>query len=262
MRNGFVWLLAVAITASGIASGCSNEATQQDPPTPSPPVSTPSPSQEPSPSQQAPQLAWQAAIEATEAADALLIDVQLITNVEGFERITAGIGYIEVDTGFGDIRWTDDLGSSREVITSSGHFLEIDGTWFALGDGSELPTTIAFDPLAALATATDVVDVGPEDVGGSPTVRLEADLSGTEAIETMGFSDEEKTVFEDSTDASFTATIWIDDDGRIVRIVREFNTSSFDGDPISATSLFLVEDAGEPRPIDVPETKDAVEAPV
>jgi hypothetical protein len=45
-------------------------------------------------------------------------------------------------------------------------------------------------------------------------------------------------------------------------VLREYSTSSLDGDPIRATSLFLVNNLGEYQPIDVPETADAIPAPV
>lgn len=205
---------------------------------------------------------WNQAVDSTQQADALTIGVQLITNVEGFERIVAGAGYVEVSPGFGDITWTDDLGTTREVITGSGHFLELDGTWLELAGDSTLPTTVAFDPLAGLEDATNVVEVGTEDVEGTSTTRLDADLDASIGITTMGFSEEERTVFPDSPEASLIATIWVDADGRIVRVLREYQASSSDGDPISATNLYLISNQGEAQPIDVPETADALPAPV
>lgn len=233
-------------------------------PSPSPSTSEPvvEPTKDPPSPSEAPDTRWQQAVETTSAADALLVDVQFLTNVEGFERITAGTGYVEPGTGFGDVTWTDDLGVSREVISSSGHFLEIDGAWFELEEESQLPTTTAFDPLAALKTATNVVDIGPEEVNGVPSIRLEADLDDADATVTMGFSNEERTVFDESANAAVTATIWIDSEGRIIRMIREFTTVSLDGDPISATSLFLLDALAQTRPIDVSQTADALPAPI
>ena len=202
------------------------------------------------------------AVESTQQADAANIEVQLITNVEGFERITAGQGYVQMITGHGDITWTDDLGLTREVVSETGHYLELDGTWFEVDPGAGLPTTVAFDPLADLAEARNVVAGGEEDVMGRSTVRFDADLDPQIGALTMGFSQEEVTVFADGADASLVATIWVDNDGRIVRIVREYSASSIDGAPISATSLYLLDDLGDVRPIDVPETADAIPAPV
>lgn len=191
-----------------------------------------------------------------------MLDVQLITDVEGFERITSGRGYAEMLDGYGDITWTDELGQTREVLTANGHFLELDGTWFTIEREGSLPTTVAFDPLAGLADATGIVEIGPEDVTGFPTVRFDADLDAKSGVDVMGFSEEERTVFGDTGDATLVATIWIDQDGRIVRILREYTASSVDGDPIRATSLFLLTALGEAVPMDVPETADALPAPV
>jgi len=65
----------------------------------------------------------------------------------------------------------------------------------------------------------------------------------------------------DATDASLVATIWIDDAGRIVRVLREYSASSPDSDPISATTLYLLSNFTEPTPTEVPETADAIPAP-
>lgn len=209
-----------------------------------------------------PLVAWQQALDDTRRAEVATVDVQLITNVEGFERIVAGLGYVELSRRFGDMSWTDELGNTREVITADGHFLELEGTWFEIEREGALPTSVAFDPLAGLADARNVVDMGTENVGGVVTNRLDADLNATDGTKIMGFSEEELTAFGDPANASLTSTIWVDADGRIVRILREYATVSGDGDPISATSLFLLDDLGEFRPIDVPETADAFPAPV
>lgn len=259
MRRWAIGLGALAL----VATGCT---------TPTPPEGTATPDPEPSvsaiPSEEAqspaatPQAIWQLALDTTRATGASTIEAQFITNVEGFERIVSGVGYAEIDRGFGDIEWTDELGASREVLTESGHFLELDGAWFEIeGDGS-LPTTTAFDPLAGLDTATNIVDAGSEDVAGTETTRLDADLDPIVGVATMGFSQEEQTVFTPQANTSLIATIWVDPEGRIVRILREYTSSSIDGDPITATSLFLLADLGQYRPIDVPETQDAIPAPL
>lgn len=209
-----------------------------------------------------PQAVWEQAIASTSSADAVNVEVQLITNVEGFERIVAGAGYVEMEAGVGDITWTDDLGTTREVVSGSGHFLELDGFWLEVSGESALPTTVAFNPLAGLAGATNIVEVGSETIEGTPTTRLDADLNASEGVQVMGFSEEELTVFGEPDNASLIATIWVDSEGSIVRILREYQSSSVDGDPISATSLYLLTDLGTQRPIDVPETSEAIPAPV
>ncbi len=252
------------VATAMLATGCSTSATSEPTATPSQVLTeAPSPTiDEPTQSPTSPRETWLTAVLDTEQADAATMDIQLITNVEGFERITAGGGYVEMLQGYGDIAWTDDLGATREVLTANGHFLELDGTWFSIEREGALPTTVAFDPLTGLAEATNVVEIGTEDVGGLTTIRLDADLDARIGISSMGFSEEERTVFAGDTGASLIATIWIDDTGRIVRVLREYSTSSLDGDPIRATSLFLVNNLGEYQPIDVPETADAIPAPV
>lgn len=190
------------------------------------------------------------------------MDVQLITDVEGFQRITSGEGYIEMAPGFGDIAWTDELGTTREVLTADGHFLELDGTWFAIESSGSLPTTVAFDPLRGLDGATNVVDAGEEVVFGVNTTRLDAQLDPSQGATSMGFSDEERTVFVENDEASLTSTMWVDEQGRIVRLLREYRSASIDGDPISATSLYVFTGVGVVQPIDVPETAEAIPAPV
>ena len=256
--------LAILSVSALIITGCSATDNDQSTEVPAPTLSessSPSPTEETQPLA-TPQELWQQAIDGTAEADALSLDVQLITNVEGFERIIAGVGYVEVSRGFGDITWTDDLGTTREVITANGHFLELDGTWLELAGDSTLPTTVAFNPFAGLADATNVVEVGTQEVSGIPTTRLDADLSQSDGTLIMGFSKEELTVFNETADASLIATMWVDGDGHIVRIVRDYAASSIDGDPINATNLYLLSDVGQTRPIEIPETADAIPAPV
>jgi len=258
------WPIAILTASAVIITGCSATDSDQSTEVPAPTLvesASPSPTDEAMP-RATPEEMWDQAVDSTQQADALTIDVQLITNVEGFERIIAGAGYVEVSRGFGDITWTDDLGTTREVITGSGHFLELDGTWLELAGDSTLPTTVAFNPLAGLEDATNVVVVGTEEVEGTPTTRLDADLGASAGMTTMGFSEEERTVFSDAPEASLIATIWIDTDDQIIRVLREYEAFSSDGDPISATNLYLLSNPGQARPIDVPETADALPAPV
>ena len=256
--------LAILAVSALIITGCSATDNEQSTEVPAPTISesaAPSPTEETQPPA-TPQELWQQALDKTAQANATTIEIQLITNVEGFERIVAGAGYVEVSRGVGDITWTDDLGTTREVITANGHFLELDGTWLELAGDSTLPTTVAFNPFAGLEGATNVVVVGTEEVAGISTTRLDADLDARTGMTTMGFSEEERTVFSDSPEASLIATIWVDTDGRIVRILREYEASSIDGDPISATNLYLLSNQGQAQPIDIPETADALPAPV
>lgn len=253
---------AILAISALIITGCS--ATENDQstldPTPSESAS-PSPTQDTQPLTTPPEL-WQQAIDNTLRANATAIDVQLITNVEGFERIVAGTGYVELAQAFGDITWTDDLGTTREVVTANGHFLELDDVWLAIERDGALPTTVAFAPLAGLADATNVVEGGTEEVEGIPTLRLDADVDPSEGTAIMGFSEEELTVFADATNASLIATMWVDGEGRIVRVLREYTASSLDGDPIFATSLYLLSAHGQIQPIEVSETADALPAPL
>lgn len=203
-----------------------------------------------------PQQRWDLALKATALAGQTDIDAQLITNVEGFERITQGDGWIDLATGSGDITWTDDRSTTREVRSPTGHYLDLDGTWFEIAQ--ELPTTVVFDPLAGLTTIGEVRAEGTEDVLGASTSKFTADLTPDGSV--MGFSAEETTVF-DPMSGSLTATIWVDDSDRIVRILREYSTRSLDGDPVEAVSLFVFAGFGPSTPIEVPETADAIPAP-
>ncbi len=244
-----------------VMTGCAADSTETAP-SPEPSVTAASPSVQPSELTTDPSAMWQRAIEQTRQADGAVVDVQLITDVEGFERITSGEGYVAMAQGYGDIEWTDALGTTREVLTADGHFLEVDGTWFSIESTGSLPTTVAFDPLNGLDSATNVVDAGEETVFGVNTTRLDAQLDPSRGATDMGFSDEERTVFVENDEASLTSTMWVDEQGRIVRVLRDYRSASVDGDPISATSLYVFTGVGVLQPIDVPETAEAIPAPV
>ena len=254
-------LLPIGVIAAVFMAGCTTDSTETaSSPAPSTPAA--SPSVQPSEVTIDPSEMWQRALEQTRRAGGAVVDVQLITDVEGFERITSGEGYVEMAQSHGDIAWTDELGTTREVLTADGHFLEVEGTWFAIESPGSLPTTVAFDPLRGLDSATNVVDGGEEVVFGVDTTRLDAQLDPSQGATAMGFSDEERTVFVDNDEASLTSTMWVDEQGRIVRLLRDYRSASVDGDPISATSLYVFTGVGVAQPIDVPETAEAIPAPV
>jgi hypothetical protein len=176
------WPVAILAVSALIITGCGATEDDQSTEVPAPTISesvSPPPTEETQPLTTPSEL-WQQALDNTAQANATAIEVQLITNVEGFERIVAGIGYVEMAPAFGDITWTDDLGTTREVVTANGHFLELDDTWLEIERDGALPTTVAFDPLAGLADATNVVEVGTEDVAGVPTIRLDADVNAND----------------------------------------------------------------------------------
>jgi len=253
---------AVIIAVAFAIAGCAGTETAPEP-VPSPTQSTsiaPEPTETASPEQTSPDQDWADALAAIPGRAS--IDAQLITNVEGFERIVSGSGIVESSNGNGDITWSDDLATTREVITDEGHFLELDGTWFELGADSAVPTKVGFTPLEGLDSADSIVRTGSENVLGVETTRLNAELDPQIGNRTMGFSGEELTVVDEATNATLIATIWIDDEGRIVRVLREYSALSPDGDPINATSLYLLGDFTESAPIDVPETAEAIPAPV
>lgn len=254
-RAALILAGAVLLSACGSTEDESGQRTTPRPTESSTTESTPSPSR----TQQTPEQEWNSALSTT--AGQAEVEAQLITNVEGFERIVAGEGTVQPANGYGDITWSDELATTRELQTIDGHFLELDGTWFLLNGETGVPTKVGFTPLAGLESATNVIRVGDEEVVGVSATRFDADLDPKAGPSTMGFSGEELTVVNDATGASLVATIWVDDAGRIVRVLREYSASSPDGDPITATSLFLMSDFTDPTPIDVPETADAIPAP-
>ena len=254
--------LAVAAAALIVLAGCSSEptgsnaassASSSTSPTESPSVDAPT-AADTSPAEQ-----WANAVANTRGQASLAS--QLITNVEGFERIIAGTGVVDIDSSYGDITWSDELATTREIQSVDGHFLELDGTWFALDSETGVPTKVGFSPLRGLDTAGNITRVGPEQVLGVEANRFEASLDPAIGASIMGFSGEEMTVLNEATPLSLVATMWVDDQGRIIRILREFQAESTDGDPISATTMDLLSDFSEPSPINVPETADAIPEP-
>ena len=217
------------------------------------PTTTPSPS---TPTASSAVEYWEQAIETTATAGGVFVEAQLVTNVEGFQRVELGEGYVHLPSASGDMLWTDDRSVLREIRVPSGHYVELDGTWYE--EGEDIPTTVAFTPLAGLDTATDIREGTEEEVLGVPARTFEATLAADARL--MGVSTEELSVM-DPTSGEMTAIIWVDEDLRIVRIVRDYRTTSLDGDPIEAQALFLLSDFGKDRPIDVPETADAIPAP-
>lgn len=258
-------LALLLVFSAAVAAGCT---AQSDSPegasnttTPSSPTASATPTTPPDDAQETPEELtptdiWTRALDTSEQVQRVDMEAQIITNVEGFERITQGEGYVDIADGFGDLTWRDDRSTTREVRSPDGHFVELDGTWFEVPSG--LPTTVAFDPLAGLGSPLGVTVEGNEDVDGTPTTKMIAEIDPASAP--FGFSDEETTVF-DAASGSLVATLWVDDQDRVVRILREYSTFSDDGDPVEGISLYLLEDPRSSAPIDVPQTADAIPAP-
>lgn len=251
-------IAAIGMTAALLTScASSNDLPEEAPSGAETTSASPAPEESATPHSDAQPLdTWQRALDATALAGSADIDAQILTSVEGFERITQGNGWIDVTTGTGDITWTDDRSQTREVLSPTGHFLELDGTWFAVP--GDLPTTVAFFPLEGLSGAADISLDGSEDVLGFPTTKLTATLPVDAAF--LGFSQEELSAFDPNT-GSLEATIWIDSDDRIVRVLREYTTTSLDGDFVEAVTLSVLTRFGVERPLDIPATADAIPAP-
>jgi hypothetical protein len=202
---------------------------------------------------------WESAIATPEGG--VTVEAQLITSVAGFERVTSGIGYVDLSSGAGDIEWTDELGLTREVRSDTGHYLQVEETWFVIERENALPTTVAFEPFRGLDRASNIRVDGEEDVRGALTTRLIATLDPSDAGVEMGFSEEERFIVKEATGASLVATIWVDEQGSVVRVLREYSATSSEQDAIEATSLYLFDDFGLERPIEVAATADAIPAP-
>lgn len=243
-------LLAVALVSASslLLAACSTSGVAEPATTSSP---TPTATTAPSAAEY-----WEQAIATTATAGGVSLEAQLVTNVEGFQRVELGEGYVHLPSASGDMLWTDDRSVLREIRVPSGHYVELDGTWYE--ESEDIPTTVAFTPLAGLDTATEIRAGVEEEVLGVPTRTFEATLAADARL--MGVSTEELSVM-DPTSGEMTATIWVDEELRIVRIVRDYRTTSLDGDPIEAQALFLLSDFGTDRPIEAPETADAIQAP-
>ncbi|MFM8352905.1 MAG: hypothetical protein ACKN9D_17810 [Actinomycetales bacterium] len=212
-----------------------------------PAPSTPSPTTPPPPSPSADPLL--SALTATTARGTAAVDMELLTAAGGSERTLLGEGVVDFTRNAADLRWSGIEGTSREVLTEEGFFVEVEpGQWLAVDPTRPTPTSDTGLILRAIAGLRDPVADGSELVGGQPANRISGWLPAAGNAGGLGLTDPERSQAEAAPQARVQVTVWIDASGRIVQVLRSLQQA----EPVAATSLVRLFDFGIAAPIESP----------
>jgi len=192
-------------------------------------------------------------------------DIDVANSVDGAQRMLTGNGVVDVGRGWSDITWTAD-GTARELVTRDGIFLSTDDEhWLAFPNGT--PTSRVADVFAGLPDVPAWVLDGTEQIGTTEQLSTKR-YTGTlpAGADALGLNDQE-TADALAGGSRVAVTVWIDDQGRIVRILRVLtDPQQGSGNPddaadgaaspplaITATTLINLTNYGLAAPISTPD---------
>ena len=189
------------------------------------------------------------ALTATTARGTARVSLELLTAADGLERTLLGEGIVDFARPAGDLNWSGAAGQSREVRTEEGFFVEVEpGQWLAVDPAMSTPTSDASVVLRGIADLRESAQVGSELIGGQPATRITGWLPATGNSGGLGLTAPELAVVDGSPQARLQVTIWIDESGRIVQVLRTLQQA----EPVAATSLVQLSEFGVAAPISAP----------
>ena len=137
--------------------------------------------------------------------------------------------------------------------TEEGFFVEVDqGQWLAVESGRSTPTSDAGDLLRGIADLRDPRPEGSESLDGAVATRISGWLPATGNAAGnaagLGLTDSELASALGSTRARVQVTVWVDDSGRVIQVLRTLQEAG----PVAATSVARLSEFGVAAPITAP----------
>lgn len=160
--------------------------------------------------------------------------------------VNSGTGELDLAKGLGRIDFDSSRGgTSALLVNQDGAFVSPDRgtTWFLLGFGQTTPLMGSINVFRIL----DRIDWStgqPDTVDGAALTRYDGsmvDPTIADAVDGMGVSTERPELLAQLSDLTIDGSVWIDADGRIVRILRDVQAQTPDG-PLTATQLATLDD--------------------
>jgi hypothetical protein len=176
------------------------------------------------------QVSLPAALDATQTRGTATMEVLVLTTLGELEAAVEGVGVIDFNADAAEIAWSDEFGDVIERKTPDGLFVQLDppdGSWFQFDSENSTPTSYALAPLTDLASVSDLQNEGTERIDGMDTTRLVGTTRPEDCISGAGFSQEDELEFGD--DVICGVSVWIDEEGLIVRVDRTFRATTATG---------------------------------
>lgn len=220
--------LATACFASAALAACGAAPTAELSttalPSASPPPSlsalpSPSPSLSTSPSA----TVLTSAVTATTARGTARLAIMVLSTVEGFDDEIEGAGLAVLNSGDADLTWSSVVGQTHEIIMADDLFVQLEppsGAWVAVPADEWTPTAAAGRPLRGLSDVMDVRLDGVEFLDGVETTRYSGFLDLAGHSDGVGLNSRALQLAAASPSARIAATVWIDNSGLIVHVMR------------------------------------------
>jgi hypothetical protein len=169
------------------------------------------------------------------------LEVQVESQVDGRQQRLAGSGGSSLGEGLGDMEWTQGDTRFRELSNDVAVFVQTPpgaDRWTRLAKGEVTQTTGFADPLRGLGVLQSVTDEGTEPVGDITARRYSGQVpADASALRALGLTQDSIDAIQAAgATAPITVTAWVDPAGRVVRVVRSYNSSSGSGPHVSVTS--------------------------
>lgn len=251
--------LLVASSAIGLAacSGSDGTASSTAPSAVAQTSTSPSAAAEPEPSLTPVASPVLDAVTATRALGTAAVSVKNASSVGRVgEWVSVGTGQLDLGKGLGRIAYESSHGGTSELLVNQdGAFVSSDGGthWFLLSFGQTTPLLGSVNVFRAL----DQVDWStgtPDTVDGVALTRYDGvmvDPTIADALDGMGVSTEQPELLAELAALEIDASVWIDADGHIVRLLRTVSGTTPDG-PLTATQLATLTDFRSAIDIDSP----------
>lgn len=201
-----------------------------------------------------------AALDATLGRGSATMEVLVLTTLGDLEAAVEGVGVIDFAADAAEVSWSDEFGGVIERKTPDGLFAQLDppdGSWFQFDSQNATPTSYALAPLTDLDSVRDVANEGPDRVDGIETVRLVGTTRPEDCLSGAGFSPEDELEFGD--DVVCAVSVWVDEEGLIVRIDRTFAATTSTGTQARSVRSTTFTDFGSIVSVTTP--TDVMQAP-
>lgn len=200
------------------------------------------------------------ALDATRDRGTATMEVLVLTTLGELEAAVEGAGVIDFATGTAEVAWSDEFGDVIERKTPDGLFAQLDspdGPWFQFDSQNATPTSFALAPLTDLDSVSGISNEGLERVDGIDAVRLVGTIPAEDCLNGAGFSPEDELEFGD--DVVCAVSVWVDEEGFIVRIDRTFGATTSTGTEARSVRSTTFTDFG--AVVTVPTPTDVIQAP-
>lgn len=256
----------VFIACTLLLGACSSGADQSasSPVSPTPAASTASPSPDPLLTPAASPVLDAVAL--SRAAGSAAIEVQSTATVASAQPwLNIGTGSVDLAKGLGRIAFESSNGGTSELLVNQdGNFVSTDGgkTWFLL-DFQQMTPLLGAVNVFRLLSNVEWSEGEQETVDGQQLTRYDGTVVAptiADAIDGMGISTEDPTALVGAQDLYIDISVWVDDAGRIVRVLRVVTAQTPDG-PLDATELTTLSDFGSALDLTSPDPAQVQPAP-